>query len=653
MQTEEPVDAGGPEDAQASESETAAEGEIAAGDTSGGEAVATEIQPFFDATPNVLWTTFGGVAAIFLIVIFLIMRMRAGPAIARAKQNTKTDFFEPAGEDAEITFDDEAPLTRQKANQGDLESDGEAEVIIEETPHDSEPEEAQENTPPPRKQGAFAGLFGKKRNAEPAVVEEQDEAAQPDAANPLRTHPLASERQAAMSEDSPFAEAAEDQREWAPSSEFDEAEERRIALVEAEAARREAELEAERARYQAEEEFRRIEESRRVAEERQADFERRKLAAAVDQRGEALSEYERSLSERASALEMRSQEMQRGIADEIQARFAALAEKLDYKLDQMAQMQAAGAAPATDAGAEDARFAAVTEMISRRIADQRDAINASLTALSARIDQIAGAQQDVGGLRSEIATLNRTLGERSNGPHAPAVQLTDIVRNALPPDAYEMRAMLPNNRRADCLIKLAHPPGPIAVDARFPVEAFHNLRAPGPGGEEAADNEFRRTALRHIVDIAERLIVPGTTAESALMFIPSESMYTELHVRFPDVVQDSYRARVWIVSPTTLMATLHTLRAVLRDAQTRTSQRVGTLEEGLNKAPASPPAPMLSTSLSWQGGLSNPERARSQPITSDDDEGPDLWEDNHTETGKQGEADESDEPGKQAPFPLR
>ena len=133
-----------------------------------------------------------------------------------------------------------------------------------------------------------------------------------------------------------------------------------------------------------------------------------------------------------------------------------------------------------------------------------------------------------------------------------------------------MQASLGNGRRVDCLIKLANPPGPICIDAKFPLESYHALRAAETDLEaKQAQAGFRQAIQKHVNDIAERYIVPGETAESALMFLPSEAVYAELHANFADAVERSYRAKVWIVSPTTLMALLNTVRAVLKDARMR------------------------------------------------------------------------------------
>jgi len=130
--------------------------------------------------------------------------------------------------------------------------------------------------------------------------------------------------------------------------------------------------------------------------------------------------------------------------------------------------------------------------------------------------------------------------------------------------------VLSNNRRADCLIKLPNPPGPIVIDAKFPLESYHALRnAADEAAKAQAQRQFAADILKHVQDIAGRYILNGETAESALMFLPSEAIYAELHATFPHVVEKSYAARVWIVSPTTLMATLNTVRAVLKDVRMR------------------------------------------------------------------------------------
>jgi DNA recombination protein RmuC len=195
---------------------------------------------------------------------------------------------------------------------------------------------------------------------------------------------------------------------------------------------------------------------------------------------------------------------------------------------------------------------------------------ATLAELRERLAVIDSAQANIAQLSERMVSLQDILSNKQSRGAFGEIQLNDLVSQALPPNAYEFQAMLGERRRVDCLIKLPNPPGSIAIDAKFPLESFHQLRAAQDDAERLqAGRAFATAVLGHVRDISEKYIVPGETAESALMFLPSEAVYAELYANFPEVVEKSYRARVWIVSPTTLMATLTTIRAVLKDARMR------------------------------------------------------------------------------------
>jgi DNA recombination protein RmuC len=195
---------------------------------------------------------------------------------------------------------------------------------------------------------------------------------------------------------------------------------------------------------------------------------------------------------------------------------------------------------------------------------------ASLGELGKHLQVIDQAQKNISDLAGQVIGLQDILDNKQTRGAFGEVQLQDLVSSILPPSAYGFQATLSNQRRVDCLIQLPQPPGPIAIDAKFPLESYHALRQAGDEAQtKAAQRAFRTALSKHIKDIQERYILPGETADSALMFLPSEAVYAELHANFPDTVEQSYRARVWIVSPTTLMATLNTVRAVLKDARMR------------------------------------------------------------------------------------
>lgn len=194
----------------------------------------------------------------------------------------------------------------------------------------------------------------------------------------------------------------------------------------------------------------------------------------------------------------------------------------------------------------------------------------SLGELQQRLATIDKAQTNIEKLSGDVLSLQDILSNKQTRGAFGEIQLNDIVSKALPKDAYEFQATLPNGKRADCLVKLPNPPGSIVIDSKFPLEAYEALQNATSDLEATQAGRMMRQAVRaHIKAISEKYIVEGETADGALMFLPSEAVYAELHANFADVVREGFAARVWIVSPTTCMATLNTMRAVLKDARMR------------------------------------------------------------------------------------
>ncbi len=194
----------------------------------------------------------------------------------------------------------------------------------------------------------------------------------------------------------------------------------------------------------------------------------------------------------------------------------------------------------------------------------------SLGDLHQRLEAIDKAQANIEKLSGNVLNLQDILSNKQARGAFGEIQLNDIVQKALPSDAYTMQATLSNGKRADCLIHLPNPPGPIVIDAKFPLEAYEALRRAKTPLEVTDAMRALRTAVRaHIKAISDKYIIEGETADGALMFLPSEAVYAELHANHPEVVREGFAARVWIVSPTTCMATLNTMRAVLKDARMR------------------------------------------------------------------------------------
>ena len=258
---------------------------------------------------------------------------------------------------------------------------------------------------------------------------------------------------------------------------------------------------------------------------------------------------------------------------------AAETSEIVGRLAQMAESQAATQAQLSERlqAQERSVTKAVEERLtefSKRLGDrlQLSATQSqtTLTDLRERLAVIDKAQKNITELSAQVVGLQDILANKQARGAFGEIQLRDIVESILPPSAYDFQVTLGNGKRVDCLLDLPNPPGPIAIDSKFPLESYQALCE---AREEPAIVAARRALtadLRlHVRDIAEKYIIPGETAESALLFLPSEAVYAELHANFRGVVEQSFRARVWIVSPTTLMATLNTVRAILKDVRMR------------------------------------------------------------------------------------
>ncbi|MCA0041880.1 DNA recombination protein RmuC [Celeribacter litoreus] len=227
------------------------------------------------------------------------------------------------------------------------------------------------------------------------------------------------------------------------------------------------------------------------------------------------------------------------------------------------------------------RLATVTEAMNVNLQGSAQRTAKSLGELQQRLETIDKAQANIEKLSGNVLSLQDILSNKQTRGAFGEIQLNDIVGKALPKDSYTLQATLSNGKRADCLIHLPNPPGPIAIDSKFPLEAYEALRRADTQWElNEAAKLMRQAVKKHIADISEKYILEGETADGALMFLPSEAVYAELHANFPELVREGFDKRVWIVSPTTCMATLNTMRAILKDARMR--EQAGAIRKELS-----------------------------------------------------------------------
>ncbi len=268
-------------------------------------------------------------------------------------------------------------------------------------------------------------------------------------------------------------------------------------------------------------------------------------------------------------------------------RAARAAEPLAAEIGRLGEsLKALGAAQERMAGglgqigqAQNQTQAATLETLERRLEEVSTRLGDSLSGsaqrtaqalgdLRQRLEAIDRAQGKIERLSGDILGLQNILSNKQARGAMGEIQLQEIVTQALPAGSYRFQTQLSNGRRVDCLLVTPPPTGLLPVDSKFPLEAWRRLaEATSPAEKAEAAKAFRADVGRHLRDVAERYLVADETADSALMFLPSEAIYAEIHANFPDLVRLSFEKKVWIVSPSTFMATLHTLRAVLRDAR--------------------------------------------------------------------------------------
>ena len=216
------------------------------------------------------------------------------------------------------------------------------------------------------------------------------------------------------------------------------------------------------------------------------------------------------------------------------------------------------------------RFTAQERALREMLTSQERNTSQSLSTLNERLAIIREAQKNIADLSEQVTGLRGILDNKQARGAFGEFQLEELVSNALPSGAYQFQATLSNGKRADCLLKLPDPPGPTVIDSKFPLESYRRLiEAPDADARKTCRRQFAGDIATHLDAIAQKYIITGETSENALMFVPSESIYSEIHSHHEALVQKSYRSRVYIVSPSTLWATMNTMRAIFRDVHMR------------------------------------------------------------------------------------
>jgi DNA recombination protein RmuC len=229
----------------------------------------------------------------------------------------------------------------------------------------------------------------------------------------------------------------------------------------------------------------------------------------------------------------------------------------------------------------DGRLEQIGGKVNERLDEGFKKTNETFVSVMARLATIDKAQEKIDGLTTNVVSLQELLGDKRSRGAFGEVQLEGLVRNILPPTAYNFQHTLPNGSRVDCVLNLPEPTGMVAVDSKFPLENYHKMFDSSEAERVIATRQFKVDLKKHVDDISSKYIIPDITSDGAVMFLPAEAVFAEIHAHHPDVINYAMQRRVWVVSPTTLMAVLNTARAVMKDVETR--KQVHIIKDELGK----------------------------------------------------------------------
>ena len=218
----------------------------------------------------------------------------------------------------------------------------------------------------------------------------------------------------------------------------------------------------------------------------------------------------------------------------------------------------------------DERIAALDKRLGENLSDSATKTAASIAGIGERLVVIDEAQKNISALSGQVVSLQQVLSNKQARGAFGQAQMEEIVRDGLPTSLYDFQFTLSNRNRPDCVIRIPGNKALLVIDSKFPLEAFEGLRRAASDEEKKlALAQIRATVTKHVSDIADKYLIPGEVQTPAIMFVPSESLYADLHDGFSDVIQKAHRANVIVVSPNILMLAINTMQTVMKDARMR------------------------------------------------------------------------------------
>ena len=274
--------------------------------------------------------------------------------------------------------------------------------------------------------------------------------------------------------------------------------------------------------------------------------------------GELLTEQQRNQQEQRQHFDQHQINSLKMLQDSLQSAMHEVRQQLTLTLNQ-------------NAATIDQRLNTISGKVEKRLGEGFEKTTTIFTDVIKRLALIDEAQKKITELSGNVVNLQEVLSDKRSRGAFGEVQLSALIRNLMPESSFSMQHTLSNGKRADCMLFLPEPTGHIAIDAKFPLESYRLLTdiQLGEAERRAAQQQFKVDIRNHIDDISSKYIIGGETTDGAVMFIPAEAVFAEIHAHYPELIQAANKAKVWLVSPTTMMAILTTALAVLKDIATR------------------------------------------------------------------------------------
>ncbi len=285
-----------------------------------------------------------------------------------------------------------------------------------------------------------------------------------------------------------------------------------------------------------------------------------------------LDEFSRQIGAQTVQGETRIQKLEeifRGLGKDLRTDVESVRARVDESLEKNGRQLGERVKELIDAN--EKRLGEISGKVEERLDKGFEKTTSVFADVIKRLALIDKAQENIAQLSSNVVSLQEVLSDKRSRGAFGEVQLSALVGNLMPENSYALQHTFPNGVRADCVLFLPEPTGTVCIDSKFPLESYQRMTDStlGDADRKTAEQQFRQDIKKHIKDISSKYIMPGETSDGAVMFIHAEAVFAEIHGHYPDLVEEAQRARVWLASPTTMMAVLTTARAVLKDAATR------------------------------------------------------------------------------------